>query len=89
MRKPRTHKICGVKYKLDIYDAWEGKCDDPNEPAKRELCIPGGLKHDQKTMEILIHEHLHASSFHTREEVVEQAAYDLAKLLFKLYKPRF
>jgi hypothetical protein len=78
-------KVGGKYYNLHFTrlkgKAW-GYCDPPNTPQKR-IWIHNRMG-SKKTMEILIHEMLHALSWHIDEDHVAQAAHDMATVLDKV-----
>ena len=59
-----------------------GLCDAPDVKGK-SILIQGGIK-GEKLLDTLIHEALHACQWHLREETVDEAASDLARMLWKL-----
>lgn len=59
-----------------------GECDPPDQP-KKEIRVLSRLT-DEERMEVLIHEMLHAASWHIDEKFVEQFAADAARNLTKL-----
>lgn len=60
----------------------DGICDDPTSKKKR-IAIRKGLS-EQKTLEIVIHETLHAANWHAAEEWIDESAKDIARILWKL-----
>lgn len=69
-------------------EPFSGSCDHPLNKGKPMISLPDGFKENRKTMELLIHEALHASNWHASEELVAQTAEDVARMLWKLYGPR-
>ena len=59
-----------------------GRCDAPNMKGTRIL-IRKGLS-EEKELDTLIHEYLHAANWDFDEEAVTESAAGLAKLLMKL-----
>lgn len=57
----------------------DGYCDPPDKPGK-QIVIHSGL-HGEKSLEILLHELLHAGQWHLDEGVVRELARDLARIL--------
>jgi len=50
--------------------------------------LPKGFKKDRYTMELLIHEMIHALDWNLPEEKVEIIGKDLSSALWRIYKPR-
>lgn len=59
-----------------------GACDAPDQPGKR-IRIRSTLR-GEKRLEIVIHELLHAASWQSSEEWVEQIAMDFARILTRM-----
>jgi len=77
--------IDGTKYKIDLEEV-DGLCNDGDcDPVIR---LPKGFKRDRKSLEILVHEILHASNWGKTEKVVTRTAKDIARVLWRLYCPR-
>jgi len=79
MKLPKTHTFNGVKYHI-IFDEIDGNCDTDTKfwiILMRDLNKKIGL-------ETAIHESLHACSWKTEEEKVEQTARDIARFLWNL-----
>jgi hypothetical protein len=76
--------ILGKRYKVRFTWLKEnaGDCDDPTRPRK-EIRICTGLG-EQKELETVLHEVLHAADWHKTEEWVEQVARDQTRLLWRL-----
>lgn len=88
MPKPvKSHVFRGKRYRVlhlppsKIKDAL-GKCSPPYKTGKT-LKFDNTLK-DLLQLEIYIHEALHAEYWDLDEEAIADAAYDLAKFLWKL-----
>jgi hypothetical protein len=88
MKKIRKHSFQDKEYKIRWYEPKDfdfpvnGCCSDPRKN-NREIHI----KPDQKEkilLEILIHEGIHASQWHTSEEYVDKTGKDLADFLWKI-----
>lgn len=60
----------------------DGICDPPVARSKR-IRISSSLG-EEKTLEVLIHEMLHACSWDTAEEAVDESARDIARVLWNL-----
>lgn len=60
----------------------DGFCDDPTTRRKR-IQVSSALT-EPRTLEVLIHEMLHACSWDTAEEAVDESARDIAAVLWKL-----
>ena len=80
------HKFLGRKYEL-IYmdvppDELYGNCSAPMDKP-RQIKINTNLA-PEHTLEVLIHESLHACDWNAQEWFVEQTAKDIAKFLTKL-----
>lgn len=79
MKLPKTHTFNGVKYYI-ILGELDGNCDTDTKfwiILERDLSKRIGL-------ETAIHEALHACSWKTEEEKVEQTAKDIARFLWNL-----
>lgn len=74
--------IAGKCYTIDSGPA-DGYCTDPNSDSK-QILLPKGVKNNQKSLEIIIHEVLHASKWNATEEKVDKTAQDIAKILWKM-----
>lgn len=61
--------------------AW-GYCDSPTKRGKR-IWIHNRMG-DRKTLEVLIHEMLHAQNWHIDEEHIKTSAHEIAVVLGKL-----
>lgn len=59
-----------------------GECESPTDP-KKEIRVLQRLKGEEK-LEVLLHEFLHAASWHIDEEFVKQFSIDAARNLTKL-----
>lgn len=59
-----------------------GECDPPDKPNK-EIRVLERLVGEER-LEVLVHEMLHAASWHLDEEYVKQFAQDMARNLTKL-----
>lgn len=62
--------------------ACDGECDSPTARSKRIRVSPHLA--EERTLEVLIHEMLHACSWDTAEEAVDESAHDIAAVLWKL-----
>lgn len=78
-------KIGGRYYNLQFVrlrgNAW-GYCDKPTNP-KKQILVHNRMG-SKKTLEILIHEMLHALDWHIDEGHIERAAHDMANVLDKV-----
>ncbi len=79
--------IDGIKFEIDL-EAADGYCDDPVQNGRPQIKLSAGFKRDRKSLEILIHEMLHASNWGKTEKTVDRTAKDVARVLWRLYKPR-
>lgn len=78
--------ILGKRYRVVFtrmknHDGW---CDNPNTPHKKLSIDPCVRRNDQKYMEIVLHEALHAAVWSLDEEYVAGYAKDAARLLYRL-----
>ena len=78
----KTATFNGVVYDVDLCGPIDGSCDQPNG-GKPTLMITADLT-TKNGFTTLIHECLHASSFHTSEDVVDRTAVDVGRLLWRL-----
>ncbi len=78
----RTATFNGVKYDIDLCGPIDGYCDQPHG-GRPTLAITADLATSVGLVS-LIHEVLHASSFHSSEEVVDRTSTDLGRLLWRL-----
>jgi hypothetical protein len=60
----------------------DGCCDDPRERGK-EIRIVQSLKNERR-LDVIVHEILHAADWHKDEEWVETVASDIARTLWRL-----
>ena len=76
--------ILGTRYRVRF--TWlkhdDGDCDPPGAPGK-EIRVCTGIG-EKKTLEVLIHEALHAADWHKDEDWVKQVAADIARILWRL-----
>lgn len=87
MRKPKTFvfkRTNGKRYRLDIWEGFDGLCDPPDGRIIPAISLPKPLGDDKRSLELLIHEALHAINFDMTEEKVDAAATDVARLLWKV-----
>lgn len=59
-----------------------GNCEDPREPG-RVIRVKQGLS-EKETLEVIIHEILHAADWDKSEEWVEAVAHDITRTLWRL-----
>jgi len=59
-----------------------GQCDHPDK-IRKEIRINSTLE-DRQELEAIIHECAHAARWHVDEEFIEQEAYDLSVILWRL-----
>jgi hypothetical protein len=59
-----------------------GRCDSPHEPSK-QIVIDQSLR-GELLLDTLVHELLHAACWDLAEETVEEAASDIASVLWRL-----
>ncbi len=79
--------IDGTKFEIDLEPAG-GYCDNPMLKGRPQILLPDGFKHDRITLVRLVHEMLHASNWSKSEKVITRTAKDIARVLWRLYKPR-
>lgn len=60
-----------------------GECDHPEAPPPRRIRVSPDLDEEEK-LTIIIHEILHAADWSKEEWWVEQAATDIARILWRL-----
>ena len=83
MKKVRTHKFAGVTYDIDLDTNCAGYCESPKP--KGNPCLYVGVPIDTKEGFIkLIHEAMHAVSFHSHEDKVDQSSRDIGRFLWRL-----
>ncbi len=80
MKKVRTHSFNGISYEI-ILDKLDGFAD--THKLKRTLVISRDIN-ELVGLETAIHEALHACNWHSREELVETTAKDIARFLWRL-----
>jgi hypothetical protein len=83
MPLPNRIKVLGKFWLLREVAAksYRGECDPPDKAAK-EIRVKQRMG-SEETMEVLIHEMLHAAGWHLDESFVEQFAADAARNLTK------
>lgn len=78
--------ILGKRYELRFVpflgNSVMGKCEDPREPG-RVIRVKQGMS-EKETLEVVIHEILHAADWHKSEEWVEAVAIDITRTLWRL-----
>lgn len=77
--------ILGKRYRLSFVrrrSDYLGTCDPPGTPGKT-LKIVKGLD-EAETLDVILHEILHAADWHRSEEWVDQVATDISKILWRL-----
>jgi len=79
VKLPKTNTFNGRRYHI-IIDELDGNCDTDN---KHWLVIERDLN-KRIGLETAIHESLHACSWKTEEQKVEQTAKDIARFLWNL-----
>ena len=88
MKKWIKVELNGVDYKI-FFDAFDGLCSPPlQKDREAEIQLPKGFKKDKYTMDVLIHEMIHALDWGLSEEKVEIIGKDLSSALWRIYKPR-
>lgn len=77
-------KVLGKYWRLEFtrLKTIRGSCDSPDTP-KKSIRIASNLK-DKEKLEVLIHEVIHAAGWNLCEEFVEQLAYDLSNILWRV-----
>ncbi len=83
MRPVKTHRFCGVKFDIDT-EPQLGSCGDPTDHSRPCITLPRGVKGDKATLDILLHEALHACKWDAHEAKVEQTASDIAGFIWRL-----
>ena len=79
----KTAKFNGVRYEIDL-EPIHGICDHPENKGLPCIRITNGFRPTQGTLELLIHEALHACNWHASEDKVEMTARDIARFLWRL-----
>lgn len=79
----KTHTFNGINYEIDISGPIDGICRNPRNESRPSLRVCTNIS-TRKGLETLIHESLHACFWAKSEEKVEQTAYDVARLLWRL-----
>lgn len=80
MKKVKTATFRGTTYRVDT-DEIEGVCVVAHEPLT--IYIVGGLSNNQRTLDVMIHEALHACFPYMKEDRVTQAGTDIARFLWR------
>lgn len=84
--RPMRVQIRGRRYKLAFRSLsrskWLGRCDSPCEPNK-QIVVDQNLS-GELLLDTLVHELLHAACWDLAEETVEEAASDIASVLWRL-----
>lgn len=79
----RTHTFRGVRYDMD-FDPQAASCDHPEGRDRPRIVLVDGLRNNRQTLELLVHESLHACCWPASEREVEETARDIARLLWRL-----
>ena len=75
----KTHTFNGTTYDIHV-----GKCDGFTDVNDNYGLVIGRELNTRAGLETAIHEALHACNWHTREELVEVSAKDIARFLWRL-----
>jgi len=81
------HRFRGVLYRVMESEVAQARatCDDPQTPMRSIKISPKTLaQNNEETLETIIHEALHACFWDLSEEAVDEAAVDIAGLLWAL-----
>lgn len=81
MRARILGKLWSIEDNARLADGVYGDCDPPDKP-RRKIRLRKGLS-DQRRLETITHEILHASDWHKDESWVSQVAADIAAILIK------
>lgn len=73
----------GKKYRVNVGVDFNAICDAPTKPNPK-LILLREPKNDRMTLELLIHEALHATNWPVSETKVKGTARDLARFLWRL-----
>jgi len=78
------HVICGRRYRIRFAPlrSADGVCTNPQDP-KPTITISDRLQGCEQ-LETILHESLHGAAWWLSEEFIDDAAHDLASLLFRL-----
>lgn len=69
--------------KADLGSAVRGEIDPPSY-VNKSIRISTRLKKNQEILEVFLHECLHGCFWDLDEEVIDRAAFDISKALYKL-----
>ena len=72
-----------VRYEIDL-EPHDASCDHPQNKGLPMIRLSNGLKNNKQTLELLIHESLHACNWHASEEKVIMTSRDIARFLWRL-----
>ena len=76
----KTHTFCGKRYQI-TFGLFDGLTDTFKR--EQEMIIMADLN-TRNGLETVVHEALHACDWNKNEIMVEQTAYDIARLLWRL-----
>jgi hypothetical protein len=71
-----------LQFTRELSRSADGECDEPTTAGKR-IAIRSGLS-EARTIEVLVHEMLHACHWDLDEQVVTETAHDIARVLYRL-----
>lgn len=80
----KTHIFRGKRYHIDLDSTVMGWCDTPAEKKNLAIRIFKPLHNTRESMELLLHEALHACFPDMPEKDVDLSAIDLSKFLWRL-----
>jgi hypothetical protein len=80
MRVKILNKLWNLRFAPNL--ANRGDCDPPTAPGK-EIRISSRLR-GEESLEVVLHELVHAAGWHIAEEFVGQFAHDAARALWRL-----
>jgi len=78
----RTHRFNGIRFTVD-FEPQHGSCTNTEGP-HHEIAIYGGLQENKRTLELLIHEALHAIDWDKTEDTVTIAAREISGFLWRI-----
>ena len=81
--KEYTATFNGKRYKVDV-EPHDGYCEHPDSKGLPRISFPYGLRNNRKSLDLMIHEMLHACNWYKKEETVDKTATDIARALWRM-----